>query len=70
MRSVSHPPPPRPSPSHETARPGGRQRSNRRRTLWYTALEVAALSGLGALNVWAVAGFFKGAGRYGGKICV
>ena len=50
--------------------PPPKQRSNRRRTLWYTALEVAALAGLGALNVWAVSGFFKGAGRYGGKICV
>ena len=46
------------------------QHSNNRRALWYTALEVATMSGLGALNVWAVARLFRGAGLYGGKICV
>jgi hypothetical protein len=41
------------------------QRSNNRRTLWYTLLEVATIAAIGAFNVHFVSGLFKGASGYG-----
>jgi hypothetical protein len=53
-RPSSAPPPPLPR------RP--LQRSNNRRALWYTVLEVLVLAGMGAFNVYVVRDMFKGFG--------
>ncbi len=40
-------------------------KSNNRRALWYTVLEVLTLAAVGAMNVFVVSNMFKGSGQYG-----